>query len=304
MKKLVILGIGGLVGYRLAEIAKNNFELFGCYKNRNPEFDFVESKEIDITDEKELKNWICSIKPDYIINTCAIHNVEYCETHKDESNKVNVKAVNNIFDISNHIGAKFLHISSDSVFDGEKNQPYTEEDKYHPMNVYGKAKLDGEKIVLQNKNNLVIRASILYGWLPEKLSQIKSSSMKQKNFAQWLIQSLKNNEQVNIITDEISSPIIADDFSKSLIHLIKNNFSGLFHSAPPIQISRYDFSLKISEVFGLNSKLIHPTTNKKLGRKVVTGQNKCLDSEKITNTGYQFMSLSEALGILKKHSLE
>ncbi len=129
--------------------------------------------------------------------------------------------------------------------------------------------------------------------------------MKPTNFGQWLVNKLKSKETVQIITDEESSPIIADDFAKSIIHLIKNNKNGIFHSVPPIQISRYEFSIKLAKILDLDSTLIQPTTNQELGRNVVTGFNKCLDSSKmVKETNFQFLSLEKSLKILKNQFLQ
>jgi len=304
MKKLFIFGVGGLVGYKISLLAKNRFEVFGSYNQRKPNFEFVNMQKVNILDENKVKEVLTSIKPDYVIITSALSNVDYCESHKKEAEKVNVVAVKKIFELCEQISSKLIHISSDSVFDGTKKNPYLEDDCPKPINVYGKTKLDSEKIVLKNPNNLVVRASVLYGWLPEYLSKISSSSMKDKNFVQWLIEKLMEQEDVNIITDEISSPILDDEVAKSIIHLILGGYSGLYHLAPPIKISRFDFSVKVAKHLGFNEELIHPLTNRELGRNVITGNNKCLDSSKIQNeTSFKFLGLDESL-IKLKYNLE
>lgn len=300
MKKLFIFGIGGLVGYRISLLAKNKFEVFGSYNERKPNFEFGNMQKLNILDENKVKKILTSVNPNYVIITSALSNVDYCESHKEEAEKVNVKAVKKIFELCEQLGCKLIHISSDSVFDGTKKNPYVEEDPPKPINVYGKTKLDSEKIVLENPNNMVVRASVLYGWLPDYLSRIPSSSMKDKNFVQWLIEKLRNQEDVNIITDEISSPILADDVANSIVHLILEEHSGLYHISPPIQISRFDFSVKVAKHLGFNEKLIHPVTNKELGRNVITGNNKCLDSSKMQKkTSFKFLGLDESLTKLK-----
>lgn len=304
MKKLFIFGVGGLLGYRISLLAKNRFEVYGSYNERNPQFNFANIQKINILDKNRTKEALTSINPDYVIITSALSNVDYCESHKDEAKKNNVDAVSNIFELCEQLGSKLIHISSDSVFDGTKKYPYVEDDKPNPINFYGKTKLDSEKIVLKNSNNLVVRASVLYGWLPDYLVKIPSSSMKHSNFVQWLIQNLKNHKDVNIVTDEISSPILVDDFAKSIIHLIDGDFKGLYHSSPPIQISRFDFSIKIANHLGLDEKYIHPISNKELGRNVITGKNKCLDSSKICKyTGFDFLDLDESIEKLKENIL-
>lgn len=303
-KKVLILGIGSLTGSKIVAFAKNIFEVYGTYNMRNPGFDFIPSFRLDITQWNEVKKLILKISPDVIINTCSLNSVDYCENHAEEAKKINVDSVKNISEISNSIGSKLIHLSSDSVFDGTKATPYTEKDLQNPINVYGRTKMDGEKIVLHNSNNLVIRASVLYGWLPKSILNIPSSSMKPANFAQWLITKLQSKEVIKIITDEYSSPIIADDFARSIVHLTSGNYDGLFHSAPPIQINRYDFSIKLAKFLQLNYSLIQPTTNKELGRSVTTGFNKCLDSSKIVKeTNFHFMSLDESFDLLRHQFL-
>lgn len=303
MKKLFICGIGGLVGSKLANIAKNMFDVHGSFNLRNPKFDFVKSFQLDITNSNKLEDIITEVKPDVIINATALNNVDYCENHKKEADAINFKAVSKLNEISNLLNSKFVHLSTDSVFDGTKKEPYLESDIPNPINNYGRSKLLGENEALKFENNLIIRASVLYGWLPKSISTIETSSLKQHNFAQWLISKLISNENTNIVSDEYSSPIIADDFARSIIHLIVNRHCGIFHSAPPLRINRYDFSIKLANFLNLDTSLIIPTSIEKLGRDVSTAKNKCLDSTKMLNTNFKFLTLEESFGLIKKQML-
>ena len=276
-EKIFIIGIGGLTGSKLAIMAQNDYEVFGSYNLRNPEFTFVKSVKLDVSNIPEARKALSEIHPDILINASAINSVDYCENHQAEAQNININAVKGLSEIADSLDAKFVHLSSDSVFDGTKDAPYTEEDAPNPINFYGHTKLAGEKIVLKNSKGLVVRASVLYGWLLKHLSNLPSSSMKPSNFGQWLITKLISGEKVKIITDEYSSPIIADDFAKSILHLVKNGRDGIFHSAPAIRITRYDFSVRIAHALGLDSGLIQPVSNKGLGRIMATGLNKCLD---------------------------
>jgi len=304
MKKLFIFGIGSLTGSKFALLAKNNFEVFGSYNLRNPKID-VEEIRLDILNYNKVKEILINKRPDIVVNTCAINNVDYCENHKKEAKRINVDFVEYLAEISNLIGSKLIHLSSDSVFDGTKEEPYTEDDSPNPINYYGYTKLSGEKIVLKYSKNVVVRISVLYGWLLKSLQNLPSSSMKPENFGMWLINKIQNNEKVQIITNEYSSPIIADDFANSILHLIKGNYSGIFHASPRIKISRYDFSVKLARALNLDVSLILPVKSGDLGRKVTTGYNKCLDSTKMENkTGFKFMSLEESFQLLKKQVYE
>ena len=300
VKKIFIIGIGGLTGSKLSEIAKNDFEIFGSFNFRDPKSALIKGYKIDISNINDIERTIKKIRPDVVINTAGINNVDYCEKHVDEAQKINVLSVKEIAKITKKLGIKLVQLSSDSVFDGKKQSPYTEDDKANPINYYGKTKLESENFVLENPENAVVRASVLYGYLSSNLSKLESSSKKSINFGQWLINKLILNDKVRIITDEYSSPIIADDFASSIIHIVKHDAKGIFHSAPDLQITRYDFSLKIAKALGLSSELIEPISNKELGRDVNTGVNKCLNSEKLSkNFNYKFLTLDESLDLLK-----
>ncbi len=299
MKKIFILGIGSLTGSKLTLLTKTDYHVTGSYNLRDPRISDVLSTKLDITDIKKVKNLLNKIDPDFVVNTCAINNVDYCEKNRDVAKSINADFVGNLSTICKSIDAKLIHLSSDSIFDGTKKTSYVEEDIPNPINYYGLTKLLGEKSVLEN-NNIVIRVSVLYGWLIKSISNIPSSSMKPSNFAKWFVEKLKENEKVQIVTDEYSSPIIADDFANVVLHSINNNLQGLFHAAPHTEISRYDFCMKLAQSLGLNQDLIIPVTSKQLGRDVMTGFNKCLDSNKMVNTGFQFMTLEESIDLFEK----
>jgi len=299
-KKLFVIGTGGLTGSKLVEIAKKDFEIFGSYNYRDPKSSIQKNIKLNISNSTKIKEILEEIKPDVVINTAGINNVDYCEKNPDLALKINIQAVKEICQITKKLGIKFVQLSSDSVFDGTKQLPYEEIDETESINYYGKTKIESEKIVLENPNNVVVRASVLYGYLPHNLAKIESSSKKSINFGQWLINKLSINEKVRIITDEYSSPIIADDFARSILHIIKYEGNGIFHSAPELQITRYDFSVKIAKALGLSVKLIEPVSNKELGRDVNTGSNKCLSSKKLSgNLNYKFLTLDESLDLLK-----
>jgi len=299
-KRILIIGIGGLTGSKLANIAKDDYEIFGTYNFRKVESNDFTCIKLDITNFKKIKQIFEEIKPDIVVNTAGINNVDYCEKFPIEASKINIEAIKEICSVTKEAKIKLIQLSSDSVFDGTKKLPYIETDNVKSINFYGKTKIESEKIVLENPDNVVVRASVLYGHLENNLAKIESSSKKSINFGQWLINKLVLNQNVRIITDELSSPIIADDFARSILHIIKHNKTGIFHSAPKLQITRYEFSVKIAKTLRLPVELIQPVSNKELGRDVVTGNNKCLDSEKMENIlNYKFLTLDESLNLLK-----
>jgi dTDP-4-dehydrorhamnose reductase len=300
VKKIFILGIGSLTGSKLAILTKINYRVSGSYNLRDPNIPGMSSTKLDIVDIKKVENLLNQADPDFVVNTCAINNVDYCEKNRDVAKSINADFVTSLSKICKSIGSKLVHLSSDSVFDGTKKTPYVEEDPPNPINYYGHTKLLGEKSALENPENVVIRVSVLYGWLIKSISSIPSSSMKPSNFGKWFVEKLQANEKVQVITDEYSSPIIADDFAKSIVHIIEKNLTGLYHAAPHVEITRYDFCKKLAQSLGLNQDLIIPVTSKQLGRDVMTGFNKCLDSNKMAKTGFEFMTLDQSLALFRK----
>jgi dTDP-4-dehydrorhamnose reductase len=299
-EKLFIIGTGGLTGSKLTEIAKDDFEIFGSYNYRDPKISFIKNFNLEISNTNQIKEILEKVKPDIVINTTGINNVDYCEKHPEEASKINVLAIKEIYQITKKMNIKLVQLSSDSVFDGKKQSGYNEIDIPKPINHYGKTKLESENVVLENSENVVVRASVLYGCISNILAKLESSSKKPINFGQWLINKLILNEKVQIITDEYSSPIIVDDFAQSILHIIKNKGNGIFHSAPKLQITRYDFSLKIAKALDLPQELIEPISNKELGRDVNTGINKCLNSDKLSKKlNYEFLTLDKSLDLLK-----
>ena len=304
-EKLFVFGIGGLTGSKLSEVGRDDFEIFGSYNFRDPKLSFAKGVNLDISNTDKIREILEETKPDIVINTAGINNVDYCEKHPEEASKINVQAVKEICNITKKMDSKFVQLSSDSVFDGTKQSPYEETDSPNPINHYGKTKLESENIVLENPNNVIVRASVLYGYLLRNLAKIESSSKKSINFGQWLVDKLVANEKIRIITDEYSSPIIVDDFARSIMHIIKHKGSGIYHSAPKLKITRYDFSVNIAKSLDLPSELIEPVSNKELGRDVSTGFNKCLNSEKLAkNLNYKFLTLDESLDLLKSQFRE
>lgn len=299
-EKLLIIGTGSLTGSKLYFQSQKYFDVRGSYNTRYPEHDDLKCQQLDITKYDKVREFITLNNPDYVINTAALNNVDYCEKFPKSSFEINFHAVTNLSQVCKDHKIKLIHLSTDSIFDGEKKSPYNENDTPNPINVYGQTKFLSEQEVLKNSKNLVIRASVLYGWLPKELASKQTSSLKPQNFAQWLITSLQKNEKIKIISDEYSSPILADDFASSILHLILKNQSGIFHSAPNLSISRFEFSIKLAKKLELNHELISSIKNNQLGRNVKTALNKSLNSKKLQLTGFTFLNLEESFELIKK----
>lgn len=282
--KILLTGGSGLFGQAFIDLVKKTYELYATY-NQNP-LNFENALQLDITDVEQVKKVIEKIKPDVIVHSAAFTNVDKCEIEKEKACETNAKATENIAKIADKINAKLIYISTDYVFDGEKGL-YKEEDKTNPINYYGLTKLEGEKAVIKHCNDYVIaRTSVIYG-------------MNKKNFATWVIDELKNGRQINIITDQWVSPTLNIDLAEQILALIEKDEKGIFHTAGGERISRYDFVMKLAEIFGFDKSLINPITSDKLNWIAKRPKDSSLDVSKISNIKKPY-EVNEALKKLKE----
>ncbi|MFX0071259.1 MAG: SDR family oxidoreductase [Candidatus Hermodarchaeota archaeon] len=301
MKKLLIIGISGLTGYKLAQLSINNFKVFGTFNRRAIKIKNCNIYQLDKTDKKKTAQLIKKINPNVIIDCSALHNVDYCETHQEETRKVNVDAPRYIAEICKKINAHMIYMSTDYVYDGKALQ-FTEESDTNPLNYYGLSKLMGEKEISNTGINYTIfRTSLIFGWNPHELSGISSSSGKSQNYVIWAINKLRNGENLNIVNDQYSTPTFVDNLAKALLKIAESETTGLFHIAGKNCLNRYDFTIKIAEIFDLNKELINSTTSDQFKQVAKRPMRCCLDvskAEKILNL--QFLNIEDALEKMKE----
>jgi len=139
-KKILVLGISGLTGYKIVTKSSDKFEVYGTFNSRPVKLDRCISSKLDITNKQKVKELFNEIKPNFVINTTALHNVDFCEENSTRSYQVNTHAVQFLYENSEKHGSKLVHISTDYVFDGKKTTPYSEDDKAIPLSVYGLSK--------------------------------------------------------------------------------------------------------------------------------------------------------------------
>jgi len=299
-KKLLVIGASGLAGYKTALLAKSDFEVYGTYNVREMKLDEGESLQLDITKGDDVKKVFSEIKPDLVINTSALHNVDYCEDHKEQAFDVNSKAVKTLYENCEKNGSKLVHISTDYVFDGNNKVPYEETSKPIPVSVYGQSKLEGEN-VLKNSRHVVIRPSVVYGWTPLELAGVTSSSGKPMNFALWLLTQLNKNQPLKIVTDQFASATLGDSLAESAIKMATSNKAGVYHVAGLSCESRYDFSVKLAKKFGYDSSTISKVSSTDFKQKAKRPAYSCLSSQKAINDfGLKLLSTDESLDIMRR----
>ena len=243
-KQLFVTGASGLLGNKIVEFAKYEYEVIPSHGTKpiHPN-----SLQMDIASQKCILNVFNELKPKIVIHTASETNVDKCETEKEHAWKINVDGTRNIAVACNQVSAKLVYISTDYIFDGEKGN-YQEHDKPNPINYYGITKLEGENQVINNcKNYVILRTSVLYGWHPWK-----------KNFATWIINQLKQNKEITVVEDHYNTPTLAENLAEITIEAVQKDLQGLYHASGSQRISRYEFARQIAKTFHLNQNLIKP----------------------------------------------
>lgn len=287
MKKILMIG-SGLLGSKLAGIVVNEFTMLTTYKEHPPTTENYKSYYLDIINERDVTVLIKKLNPNYIIHTAALTDVDHCERDKRLAWNINVEGTKHIAEASKETGAKLIYISTDYVFDGEKGM-YKENDPTNPIDYYGKTKLQGEKVVNGLRDYIIVRPSVLYGWNPTKL-----------NFVTWVIQVLKEGNEVRIVKDQFNTPTLADNLAELILTLIEKEECGIFHLSGSERISRFDFALKIAKIFDLNTDLIKPIASDQLNWIAKRPLDSSLDVTKISKIRKP-LNIEEALTRMMRH---
>jgi len=226
--KILIFGASGQLGLELSKILQG--DLIKVYNSNEIE----DGYKLDLTNFSMVEDFILKKKPDIIINTAAITDVDKCETEKDIAYKVNAEAVKHIVRAARVIEAYFIQISTDYVFDGQKGL-YKGEDLPNPINYYGLTKLLGDTYALSYDDALVIRTSGIF---------------RNKGFPIYVYKTLKENKEVNAFKGYYS-PISARKLAEAINEIIQYRKTGIINIAGE-RISRYELALKIKEKFNLD----------------------------------------------------
>jgi len=294
--KILVIGGGGQLGSKIVEHAQQSHSLYATYLTRRPRLKDARIYQMDKTDKEAIQGLIKSLKPDAVIDTAAVHNVDYCETHREEAFQVNVKGTRNIAETCTNHGAKMVFVSTDYVFDGRKGR-YKENDSVNPVNYYGQSKLEGERAVKKAcENHAIARTSVIYSWV--SASTLQSSSGKPLNFAMWVTMKLGKGEPVNIVTDQYSSPTLADSLALTLIKVCEQDTTGLYHVAGKTRLNRYDFTIELANMMGYDQSLVNPINSSKLKQRAERPMDSSLDVSKIEKVlGLTMLDIDEALTI-------
>lgn len=235
--------------------------------------------QLDITNERAVKETVERIHPDAIIHCAAWTAVDAAE---DEENREKVDRINHlgtryIAEAAKSIGAKMLYLSTDYVFDGKGERPWEPDDKcYAPLNVYGQSKLDGELAVSSILDTyFIVRIAWVFG-------------LNGKNFIKTMINVGKTHDTVRVVNDQIGTPTYTLDLSRLLVDMIESEKYGYYHATNEGDyISWYDFCCEFYRQYGLNTQVIPVTTSEYGLSKAARPENSRLDKSKLVDMGFQ-----------------
>ena len=238
---VLVTGANGQLGQEIQHIAKS-------YLNLN--FVFCNSTDLDISNKENCQAVFHKIKPDFCINAAAYTAVDKAESEQDKAELINVIGAKNLAETCNEFDTKLIHISTDFVFDGSNDKPYSETDIPNPKGVYGQTKLDGEKVIQAVFSKYyIIRTSWVY-------------SLFGNNFMKTMLRLASERTSLSVVNDQMGTPTNAVDLAEALVQIILNNNQqptanhfGTYHFSNEGQCSWYDFAKKIFEINNINIDL-------------------------------------------------
>jgi dTDP-4-dehydrorhamnose reductase len=292
--KILVTGSNGLLGQKLTDLYKTkaDIELIATAKgaNRYPEKTGYTYQSMDISNSDEVKSVLESHKPNVVINTAAMTNVDACESEREACDKLNVDAVKYLVSECNAIGAHFIHLSTDFVFDGTHG-PVMETEKPNPLSYYGRSKHIAEMIVMENSVSWAIARTVLvYGIVQD---------MSRSNIVLWAKNNLEQGKSLNVVGDQFRTPTLAEDLAKGCALIAENKAKGIYNISGKDYMSVFDLVYRVADFWKLDKSLLNISSSEGIKqpakRPPITG---FILDKAIKELNYQPHSFEEGLKIM------
>lgn len=250
-KRLLITGSNGLLGQKLVELLRKqaNVDLIATARgvNRLPVTDGYTYASLDITVQEEVNAIFDQFKPEIVIHTAAMTNVDTCETDQEGCDLLNVDAVAFIIQACEKHNSYLCHLSTDFIFDGAAG-PYTEEGIANPISYYGESKLKAEQLLLASSIRWSIARTVLvYGIVPD---------MSRSNIVLWVKKSLEEGKTIQVVTDQFRTPTLAEDLAIGCWLLAKDEVEGIFNISGSDFLTPYEMAVMTADYYGLDKSLL------------------------------------------------
>ena len=286
MKRIIlVMGAKGMLGRDLMNLLQTSLS--------NDEIIGWDIEEIDIQKEGDVATKVGKLRPHIVVHLAAYTNVDGCELDEEKAFAINAEGTKHVALASASCRAKVVYLSTDYVFDGNKREPYLENESPQPLNVYGRSKLKGEQYVQDLvKDGLIIRTQWLYG-------------RHGNNFVTSILQQAREKRVLSIVNDQIGSPTYAMDVAEAISVLIQFGAQGIFHVANSDLCTWYTFGQAILKLSGMGKVRVIPISSKDLGRPAVRPPYSVLNCQKLKKEmGLTLRPWTEALkDFLNAHRL-
>lgn len=296
MKTILVTGSNGLLGQKITErlSVTKQFKLIATSKgaDRFPVKDGYTYAEMDILNPENVREVIERYKPDAIIHTAAMTNVDTCEDQKELAYQLNVESVKTLISVCEEHDIQLVHLSTDFIFDGAKG-PYTEDDDPNPLSYYGNTKLEAEHVVeASNCRWAILRTILVYGIV---------SDMSRSNIVLWAKGALEKGTAINVVNDQWRMPTLAEDLADCCLLAIEKNAQGIYNASGRDMMSISELVTKVADHWGLDKSVINEisaeTLNQTAKRPVRTG---FILDKTIQDLGYNPHSFEEGLVIVDR----
>lgn len=283
--KILVIGAMGQLGHEIMQLSNESEHEFVFADIRG---DGGKVVSLDITDENQVSEAV-SDGVDVVINCAAYNEVDKAESDPQTANELNEKAVAFLAKAAAKADALLVHFSTDYVFDGKSNTPYTEDDVPNPVSAYGKSKLEGEKAVVESGcRYMIFRTSWLY-------------SLTGRNFFKTIATKCASNSSIKVVIDQLGTPTHAYDLAFLVLHIIESgklDKTGLYHYSNEGTATWFDFAKEINDMLGYTCN-VEPCRTGEFPAKAVRPCYSVLDKKKVKETfGIEIPHWRESLAML------
>lgn len=283
--KLLITGASGLLGINLAMEAMREHEVVGVDRGKLQSAPFQVFKT-NFYNNRAFEPMLDSVQPDWVINCAALANLEECEKHPDQAQILNVVLPRELAAACAERDVKFIHLSTDAVFDGTKEGAYTEDDKPSPQGVYSQTKLDSEYEVQEANPDAIVARVNFFGW----------SLSGHRSLPEFFVNNLSEGKNVNGFTDVTFCPMWVNHLAQTLIAMLEKDLHGLYNVVGAQPMNKYQFGVEVAKRFGLDESLISPQSVEKSELTAKRSHNLWLSVHKLsTDLGRPLPSFSTGL---------
>jgi dTDP-4-dehydrorhamnose reductase len=266
MTRLLITGASGLLGANLVVDAAAIHEVVAVSRHHPVRHPGVQSVQADLAQAGKAQDIVRAARPAWIIHCAAATDVDACEVEPEMAFRLNRDMAARVAEAARRNGARLVHISTDAVFDGE-NGHYREADEPHPINAYGRSKLAGEEAVAAAHPEALIVRTNIYGW----------NVLPKRSLAEWFLANLEAGHPCRGFADVWVTTILVNDLGALLWRMLELGLEGIYHVAGAECVSKYDFGVRVAQVFGLDTGLIAAAPASEAALRAPRPRRLCLD---------------------------